>query len=198
MKPIVETLNPIRAALSISTKLVEKETLPRIKGFLFLKAWENGELVYSFEDHNVIVNSASILIARLLKNSSEPPAGISYLAVGTGITAGPGAWNTANPPAPTVVQTTLASELARKHIDDANTRFVDPNTGAYTLVATNIVDFSTTFNEADAVGPIMEMGLFGGNATAELGSGTLMNYRTFPVLNKTSSMTFSVVFRISC
>lgn len=180
--------------MSVNSIVREEEHLGGLKGKLFLKAWEGGNLVYSYESPNVIVNTASVLIARLLKDSSEPTAGISYLAVGTGGTG----WNLQNPPAPTVVQQTLESELFRKAIDAVNTSFVDPVTGNHTLVATNIVDFSTTFSESEAVGPIVEMGLFGGDASAALNSGTMLNYRTFPVLNKTAAMTFSVIFRITC
>jgi hypothetical protein len=59
------------------------------------------------------------------------------------------------------------------------------------------VDFSVTFNESEAVGAIVEMSLFGGDATAAANSGTMMNYRTFPVLNKTNAMTLSIIFRIT-
>lgn len=189
-----ETLGKLKAALSFNAKMLEKETLRGLHGRLFIKAWENGQLVHSYESPNVIVNSASILIARLLKDSSEPDAGISYFAVGTG---GSG-WDLQDPPAPSVTQLTLESELARKAISSVNTTFVDPLTGDPTLAATNVVDFSATFSESEAVGPLVEMALFGGDATSALDSGTMLNYRTFPVLNKTASMTFSVIFRITC
>lgn len=189
-----ESLNRLKAFLSVNTVVKEEERLGGLKGQLFLKAWEGDKLVYSYESPNAIVDTASILIARLLKDSQEPTAGISFLAVGVG---GAG-WNLQNPPAPTVTQQTLESELFRKAIDAGNTSFVDPNTGSHTNVATKIVDFSTTFSEAEAVGPIVEMGLFGGDATVALNSGTMLNYRTFPVLNKTAAMTFSVIFRITC
>lgn len=169
----------------------ERETYHGMKGKLFLRAYEGGVLVYEYESPNIIVNTASILIARLLKDSSEPNAGISYLGMGSGN----GEWDPFDPPAPTTSQTRLENEFYRKAIDLAT--FVHPETGEPTTVYTNIVDYSVTFGEGQAVGPILEMGLFGGDATVELGSGTMINWRTFPVINKTSTMSLTVIFRIT-
>jgi hypothetical protein len=143
--------------------------------------------------HNIIVNTASILIARLLKDSREPDAGISYLAVGTGAVG----WNLQNPPQPTVSQTALFSEIARKAFTTSDVNFIDPETGDPTVVPTGVVDFAMTFAETEAVGPLVEMGLFGGDASDLRGSGTEVNYRTFPVLNKTNSMVMTITFRIT-
>jgi len=142
---------------------------------------------------NIIVNTASILIARLLKDNHEPDGGITYLAVGTG---SPG-WNLQNPPQPTNSQTKLNNEIARKAFTTEDVTFVDPDTGEPTSVPTNVIDFTCTFAETEAVGPIVEMGLFGGDATDAVDSGTEVNYRTFPVINKTNSMTLTIIFRIT-
>lgn len=187
-----EALGKIRASMSFNSTVREEESLRGLHGRLFIKAYEGGALVYDYESPNVIVNSASVLIARLLKNKNDPDAGISYFAVGTGALS----WDLQNPPAPSVTQLVLESELARKVLS-AGTTFIDAG-GQATLVATNIVDFTANFGESEAVGPIVEMALFGGDATAALNSGTMLNYRTFPVLNKTAAMTFTVIFRITC
>lgn len=174
--------------------LREKETMPTLKGELILKAYDmadGGKLVYNYRHSNIIVNTASILIARLLKDSSEPQNGISYLAVGSGS----GEWDLFDPPAPTTSKTFLENEFYRKAIDMST--FVHPETGEPTNAYTNIVDYAVTFGEGEAVGPIVEMGLFGGDATAELMSGTMINWRTFPVINKTSTMSVTVIFRIT-
>ena len=167
------------------------EICPKLKGELFIKAYEAGKLVYEYQHSNIIVNSASILIARLLKDNTEPAAGISYLATGSGNAS----WDMFDPPAPSTSQTRLENEFYRKAIDFST--FVHPETGEPTTTCTNIVDYSVTFGESEAVGPIVEMGLFGGDATAELTTGTMINWRTFPVVNKTSSMTLTVIFRIT-
>jgi hypothetical protein len=76
--------------------------------------------------------------------------------------------------------------------------FIDPDTGDPTSVPTNVVDYTCTFAETEAVGPLVEMGLLGGDATASPSSAdTEVNYRTFPVWNKTNSMTLTITFRIT-
>lgn len=171
----------------------EKEFLRPLKGHLFIKGYEKGNLIVDYSHGNIIVNSASVLIARLLKDNTEPSAGISYLAVGTGDVN----WSLQDPPAPTTSATTLTGELERKAISVNDTSFIDPDTGDPVTTATNIVDYSVTFSEAEAVGALVEMGLFGGDATAALDSGTMINWRTFPVINKTNSMTLTIIFRIT-
>jgi len=160
--------------------------------WIFLRDKE-GNLLVKRHGSNIIVNSASVLIARLLKDNSEPSGGITYLAMGTG---GVG-WNLQNPPQPTTSQTTLENEISRKAFTTEDVTFVDPETGDPTTVPTNVLDFTATFAETEAVGPLVEMGLFGGDATDLLDSGTEVNYRTFPVINKTNSMTLTIIFRIT-
>ncbi len=177
--------------IKLRSQMREEEEFNGLKGELFIKAYDNGKLVYNYQKHNIIVNTASILIARLLKDNSEPENGISFLAVGSG---NPG-WDPFDPPAPTTSQTLLENEFFRKAIDLST--YVDPETGEPTSVETNIVDYSVTFGEAEAVGPIIEMSLFGGDATASIDTGTMVNWRTFPVINKTNSMTVTIIFRIT-
>jgi hypothetical protein len=187
-----------RCLLGFSLK--ESESTRSLKGHLTIKAFENGKLVHSYAHSNIIVNTASILISRLLKDPGEAGSGISYLAVGTGDRrpVSEGGWNLQDPPAPTTSANFLVGESFRKGIGINDTSFIDPETGDPTSTATNIVDYSITFNEAEAVGPIVEMGLFGGSgANSNSNTGTMMNWRTFPVINKTNSMTLTVIFRIT-
>lgn len=177
--------------MKMSPAIRYEDCSTKLKGELFIKAYENGELVHQYQKSNIIVNTASILIARLLKDSSEPVNGISYLAVGSGNTS----WQLLDPPAPTTSQTRLENEFYRKAIDLAT--FVDPSTGEPTETQTNIVDYSVSFGEAEAVGPIMELSLFGGDAGSDANSGTMVNWRTFPVISKTNTMTLTVIFRIT-
>ena len=190
-----ENLRHAYERFSVNFKLSIKENLRELKGeyhMVLRDAW-TGEILEERRDHNIIVNTASILIARLLKDSKEPEAGISYLAVGTG---GVG-WNLQNPPQPTNTQTKLFNEIARKAFTTDDVSFIDPESGDPTLVPTNIVDYTCTFAETEAVGPLVEMSLFGGDATDLTDSGTMINFRTFPVINKTSSMTLTITFRIT-
>lgn len=175
----------------LSTGMREEEFYRGPKGKLILVAKEDGKVVRTIEQNNIIVNTASILIARLLKDPSEPDAGISYLGVGSGNDS----WDPFDPPAPTTSQTTLEDEFFRKSI--SRSTFVDPQTGEPTTTKTNIVDYATTLSESEAVGPITELSLFGGEATSTLNTGTMVNWRTFPVINKTNAMTLTIIFRIT-
>lgn len=192
MSLMKETLHRIRK-VGILLGFVQKyeEVTKGIRGLVTIKAYEDGDLVYSWSKSNVIVNTASVLVARLLKDSAEPVGGITYLAVGTG---DPG-WNLQDPPAPTTNQVQLESELLR--IPVTSSTYINPEDGSESTTATNIVDYAFNFQESDAVGPLVEMGLYGGDASAGKDSGTLVNYRTFPVLNKTTSMAFTIIIRIT-
>lgn len=138
--------------------------------------------------HNLICVGSGILLARLAANNTEPMAGFSFLAVGLGAPN----IDLQNPPAPQPSDIILANELARKRFASVN--FVDQN-GLPTMNKTNIVDFLTTFTEGEAVGPIVELGIFGGDATEARNSGTLVNHITFPVVNKSAQATLSWVIR---
>jgi hypothetical protein len=178
----------------ISTKSKMKEDTKELRGALTIKVYDmfdGGKLIHTYHQSNIIVNTASILIARLLKNNQEPQNGISFLAIGSGS----GSWNLFDPPAPTTSQINLENEFYRKAIDTST--FVHPVTGEPTSAYTNIVDYAVTLGEGEAVGPIVELSLFGGDATSELNSGTMLNWRTFPVINKTSTMSVSIIFRIT-
>jgi len=189
-----ENLRKTADNLSIGFKLKYPEKVHTLKGEYWMKLKDHdGSIIAERHNNNIIVNTASILIARLLKDNNEPSGGITYLAMGTG---GVG-WNLQNPPQPTVTQTELENEIARKAFTTEDVTFIDPDTGNPTIVPTNVVDYTATFAETEAVGPLVEMGLFGGDATDLLNSGTEINYRTFPVINKTNSMTLTIIFRIT-
>ena len=178
--------------------------------FLTLRDGATGEVQEDRELRNLVVLDASILIARLMKDNVEPPHGIFALAVGTGDVG----WDPMNPPAPTDTQRSLYSEIARKTF--ANTQFIDGD-GVPTAIPTNVVDFTTTFAEAEAVGPLVEMGLIGGNVNTNLSIknpvlppngpydpavdlttfDTQINYLTFPVINKPPTSTLTIVWRLT-
>lgn len=181
-----------------------------VRGDVFIQMHEKGVLQNAWELRNLVVLDASILIARLMKDNTEPPYGIFALAVGTGQVG----WNPMSPPAATNTQRALWSELARKTF--ATTNFVDAS-GIPASYPTNVVDFTTTFAEAEAVGPLDEMGLIGGNVNPNLSIrnpvspangpydvtvnlteyDTLVNYLTFPVINKPPTSTMSIVWRLT-
>lgn len=180
------------------------------KVFITLRDSKSGEIQEQREQDNLIVRDASILIARLLKDSLEPTKGLFVLAVGTGDTG----WNPLAPPAPTITQRSLYSELARKTF--SQTRFIDSG-GLPTSIPTNVLDFTTSFTETEAVGPLVEMGLLGGNINTNLSvrnpvtppNGTydptvdlttyetMFNYLTFSAISKPATSTLEITWRIS-
>lgn len=186
-----------------------------IRGDVFFKMWEgsdtNREPDWQDERRNLVVLDASILIARLVKNNSETPHGLFALAVGSGDIG----WNPMSPPAPTNTQRALYSEITRKTF--SNTTFINPSDGSPVAYPTKVVDFTTIFTESEAVGPLVEMGLLGGNVDSNMlirkpvspanGSynaavnltnyDTLFNYLTFKVVNKPATSTFEITWRLT-
>ncbi len=182
-----------------------------IKGEVFLTLRDAATgAVQDHRKYNLVVQDASILIARLMKDNAEPPNGIFCLAVGTGASG----WNLQSPPAPTVTQRALWSELTRKTF--ASTAFIN-SSGIPAAYPTNVVDFTTTYSESEAVGPLVEMGLIGGNVSSNLSiknpvtppngpydptvdlttKESLINYLTFPVINKPATSTLTIVWRLT-
>jgi len=170
------------------------------KGEIFLKMGENPsyeETVKNPDRHmkNIIVDVCSELIAQwaftgTISVIGDHIPGIMTLAVGTGDIG----WDLQNPPAETSAQTLLESELLRKTF--ALRTYID-GAGDPTVTRTNIVDFTTTFLEAEAVGPLVEMGLFGGVGATASNSGTMINYRVFAVVNKSSTSRLTIVWRLT-
>ncbi len=201
-----------RETTAFGAQLINRDEFYHVRGdvFIDMRDGHTGELQEHRELHNLVVLDASILIARLMKNNQEPPHGLYALAVGTGDVG----WNPMSPPAPTNTQRSLYSELTRKTF--SNTQFIDAG-GVPTAIPTNVVDFTTVFAEAEAVGPLVEMGLLGGNISTNMSirnpvippngpydptvdlttKDTLANYLTFAVINKPATSTLSIVWRLT-
>lgn len=190
----------------------EENARYHIRGDVFIKMHDarTGELQQEWEKRNLVVLDASILIARLMKDNQEPPFGCFALTMGTGDTG----WNPMAPPAPTNTQRALYSEIARKTFN--LTQFINSG-GLPVAIPTNVVDFQTVFTESEAVGPLVEMGIIGGNVSTNLSiknpvsppngpydptvdlttKETLVNYLTFPVINKPATSTLTIVWRLT-
>jgi hypothetical protein len=163
----------------------------------------------------VVTLDAGVLIARLMKstitpNLSEPKFGVYALAVGTGDVG----WNPMMPPSATPGQRSLYNELGRKAASSSN--FVD-SAGSVSGIPTNVVDFNFTFANSEAVGPLTEMGLIGGDLSTNMavtspilppngiydptvdvtGKDALANYLTFPVINKPPTSALSWTWRLT-
>lgn len=138
---------------------------------------------------NLIVENCALLIAEFLKSNSASVAGIKYLAVGTGVGSG----TQAEPEPATVKGTTLQTEVARKAVT------VTYNTELSTIdddTRYNVLDVVCTFAAGEATAALTEMGLFGGDASATAGTGTMINMRRFAVWNKPASASLTLTWRI--
>lgn len=171
-----------------------------------------GDALVYWEKKNIITLDSGILTARLYKDNAEPPHGLNMLAVGTGALGA-----VLNPDAPPVEQRRLNNEIERKAFDSTTFRDAD---GAAVAIPTNVVDFTTVFNESEAVGPLNEMGLLstisdnpavkndnpnfagqGGQPYDPTIDVTLydmqINYLTFGAITKPSTAVLSITWRLS-
>jgi hypothetical protein len=139
---------------------------------------------------NLIVDMASRFMAKRMRPGTSWGNGIGYLEVGTGVGTG----NTQAPQSESVSQTRLRASLARKAI--TSWTYLDSNNNP-TASETNVLQLTTTFNENEAVGAIVEMGLFGGDASTSLNTGFMFNYKTFPVWNKQNDMKLTIVWKLT-
>ena len=192
-----------------------EETLGvRVKGDVFgVLQYEDGREEIVLDKSNVYTLDGGILAAVLFsKNLGAGFArGIDMLAVGTGASG-----SSASPDIADYRQRNINVPLFRKTFTSRVYRNSD---GTISSVPTNIVDFTTTFESADAVGALTEMGLMcslsgvsGGSAefsqladvfpdrnltTDITGSDILVNYLTFPVINKPSGAILAITWRLT-
>lgn len=181
--------------------------------FLFeMRDAKTGRLLVGWRRFQTITLDAGILAARLFRNSLDPSRvqsnGLTMLGVGTGATG-----NLLSPDAPQTTQRKLNEEIGRKAFASTQYRNVDGIAVAY---PTHIVDFTTTFGEGEAVGPLNEMGLM---CTASLNPATknpinngptnydatidvtgydlMANYLTFSVVTKPSTAVLTITWRLT-
>ena len=192
-----------------------EETLGvRVKGDVFgVLQYEDGREEIVLDKSNVYTLDGGILAAVLFsKNLGAGFArGIDMLAVGTGASG-----SSASPDIADYRQRNLNTPLFRKIFTSRVYR--KPN-GDLSAVPTNIVDFTTTFESADAVGALTEMGLMctvsgvsgGANEFSQIAdvfpfrnldtditnSDILVNYLTFPVINKPSGAILAITWRLT-
>lgn len=139
---------------------------------------------------NLIVDKASVFMAKRMVPGASWGAGINYLEIGTGVGTG----TTQAPQTESKAQTTLRVPLLRKAI--TSWTYLDAD-GNPTASETGIIQLTTIFNETEGNGAIVEMGLFGGDATTANGTGYMFNYKTFPVWNKDSTLKLTIVWKVT-
>jgi hypothetical protein len=191
----------------------EEKLTERAEGKFFIDLVDpsTGEVLEHRECNNVITLDAGILAATLFKDSQTPLPGVNnglkMLGVGTGATG-----NILSPDAPQPTQRRLNAEIQRKPF--SSTQYRDGN-GIAVAYRTNIVDFTTTYTEAEAVGPLTEMALMSTasanpaetnpimngptnyDPTIDVdGFDLLANYLTFAVISKPATAILSITWRL--
>jgi hypothetical protein len=139
---------------------------------------------------NMIVEKASVLMTKRMRPGTSWGTVISYLEFGTGVGTG----NTQNPQKEVVTQLALRTPLLRKPI--SSWTYLDA-AGSPTAADTNVIQLTTILDENEGAGAIVEMALWGGDATASIGSGIIFNYKTFPVWNKAVGMKLTAVWKLT-
>lgn len=154
-KEIFQLIKSWREQFVMALSTLYHETLEsasNIKGEVFIEIRDlNGKLIEARHINNIPTKDVRLLVARLLKDPSEPAHGINMLAVGTGA-PGP----ILNPNSPDDKERKLFAEISRKAFSSST--FRDSN-GIAVAYPTNIVDFTTIFGPGEAAGPLNEMGL---------------------------------------
>lgn len=175
--------------------------------FIFeMKDAQTGEVLAYFEKPNIITRDAGLVAAAHFKG--ELSGGIKMLAIGTGATG-----NLLSPDAPQDTQRKLNTEVTRKAFSSTTYRTSE---GVAVSYRTNIVDFTTTFGESEAVGALNEMGLllpFSLNPNTKnpinngptnydpsidtTGLDLLVNYLTFSVISKPATAVLAITWRLT-
>ena len=210
MATIRDTVRPAHEGSHMGLHLPFSDGARGLQGEFFVEMRDarTGELLHSDHRKNVITLDASILVALLTRNPTSRANGVYMLAVGTGATGA-----LLSPDAPDARQRKLNGEIARKAF--SSTTFRD-GSGNAVAIPTNIVDFTCTFSESEAVGPLNEMGLISPISTNPLITNPnpnafptrdttvdlslydiLFNYLTFPVISKPSTATLAITWRIT-
>lgn len=142
---------------------------------------KDGNLVDVIEGHNLVVNSFLKLVMALAKGESGYGR-ISYWAVGSGNSS----WDS-NTPDPEINATRLTAEIGRVAIAASEIKFLTAEHNESSS-PTNIIQIKHMFGPSDCNGKWREFGLFGGNASATINSGFMVNKRHHGVITKTADM----------
>jgi len=186
--------------------LHEEEVRPPKGTFIFDLRDENGESLVYWEKDNIITRDAGIAAAAQFKG--DLTGGLKMLAVGTGATG-----NLLSPDAAQNTQRMLNNEIQRKAFSSTTYRTAE---GVAVSYRTNIVDFTTTFIESEAVGALNEMGLLvpasvNPETKNEIDNGPsnydptidvsgldlMVNYLTFAVVSKAAGATLAITWRLT-
>ena len=131
--------------------------------------------------HNLVVTSALNLITSLFGGKTSN--GLKYWAVGSGADS----WDETSID-PQLSETTLTNEIGRKLISTDDIEFYDSNNKP-SVKPTNRLHISLTFNEDECNGKWREFGLFGGDASAVMNTGIMVDKKHHSIITKTNETT---------
>ena len=195
--------NPTTTGLGLGFSF--QDSTYRVRGDVMGKmTFPNGKEEIVLDKKNVYTLDGGILAAMLF--SGETGVGpVNKLAVGTGYSG-----DQNSPDLADNRQRSLRIELERKTFSSVVYRNAD---GTESSVPTNVVDLTTVFNETEAIGGLVEMGLIATqtdtpnpnafptnsrDTTVNLTSfDVLVNYLTFPVINKPSGAVLALTWRLT-
>lgn len=198
--------------MKLGASVKHADHFPIGKGTFILEMKDalTGKTLVSWKRDNVITKDGGILAAMLFQNHGGIARGLSMLTVGSGARG-----SLLNPDAPHISQRKLNSELDFGRKQFASVIYRDAE-GGVSAVPTNVVDFTTSYGEAEAVGPLNEMGLISPfsddpstknpvnadwphyDPTVDLTEkDILVNYLTFPVISKPSTAILTITWRLT-
>ena len=122
----------------------------------------NGEVKQQFEVPNLVVTTGKNHIAAKIAATTNSPAAMTHMAIGTGSTA------------PAAGDTTLGTETGRVSLSGP-------------VVSTNTITYTATFPAGTGSGAITEAGIF--NAST---AGTMLCRTTFPTVTKQAGDSIAV------
>ena len=141
-------------------------------------------------DHNQVQDSNATLLAmffrEFLQGVPAIVAGPQYLAIGHGQPS----WDTV-PPTILQTDTTLSDEFYRQQVQAAEVGYIDPVTKLPVGGPTRAIQLVMNIGPAQGNGTWREFGFFGGDATAALDSGFMINWVAHSRIDK--DITMSVV-----
>ena len=127
----------------------------------------NGEVKQQFEVPNLVVTTGKNHIAAKIAATTNSPAAMTHMAIGTSSTA------------PAAGDTTLGTETGRVSLSGS-------------VVSTNTITYTATFPAGTGSGAITEAGIF--NAST---AGTMLCRTTFPAVTKQAGDSIAVTWAVT-
>lgn len=132
----------------------------------------NGNVKDSREIPNLVVNSGRAFIAQSMLKTTNSPAAMTHIGVGTGTAAA------------ALTDTALGTEIG--------TRASVTPSNVTTVVANDTAQYVATFNAGNATGAVTEAGIFN-DATG----ATMLCRTVFPVINKGADDTLTITWKVT-